>query len=196
MSVAFDRQYIEELLPFWVNDTLSADERAEVESAMQSDAELRADAGFLRTLQDKIREDVPGYSPGEFGLARLMRDIDAAPQTVAPGKPRTAMFAGLAAAAIALAMVSLPSFQSVQQPVFEQASGDAGDVVLTVSFQPDLTEERLAATLLEHGLVIVDGPSALGLYRLVPVEGEADVAALARKLRAKTGIFESVDAPR
>ena len=47
--------------------------------------------------------------------------------------------------------------------------------------------------LLSNGLLIVDGPSALGLYRVQSIDGE-DLSVLAERLAKETELVETIDA--
>jgi hypothetical protein len=65
---------LDELLPFYVNGTLSAAERERVESWLQAHPEAQAEAQWLRSLQAKVREEVPAVS-AEVGLERALQRI-------------------------------------------------------------------------------------------------------------------------
>lgn len=200
-AVAGNMPEIEALLPFYVNGTLRGDERTGVEAALAADARLRGEADALGRIRTAMRDLDTGPTPGEFGLARLMRDIDraapkvAAPKTASPRRVVTLLPWGLAAAAaIALVAVGLGRFGPDQDAPYRQASGDAATATLTLAFQPEATQAAVSDLLLEYGLVIVDGPSAIGLYRVAPADGR-DLSALAAELRDRQEVVESVDLP-
>jgi anti-sigma-K factor RskA len=197
-GLADTRQELEALLPFYLNGTLASEERARVDAALREDARLRDQARTLEELRTTMHDTDYGQSPGEFGLARLMRDIDRAEAASADSGTarRHALLPwGLAvAASAALLAVSLGWVGGDQTAPYLQASGDAEGSYLTVAFQPDASQSDVSNLLLEQGLVIVDGPSAIGLYRLAPGEGR-DVEALAADLRAQGALIESVDLP-
>lgn len=196
-------------LPFYVNGTLDAPARAEFEALMAEDALLRAEVEDLRAIRaDMQAEDM--HSPGEFGLARLMRDagteqatrLAAAQPPV--GKPRSRVWMWQAAAAVAMAALIgqnlLGGFGATGTDMVRSreaasgyglASADEGPA-LVVSFAPDATEAQIRALLLDLGLEINSGPSALGLYRLAQAEAE-HLDAEARALMAASGIVESVE---
>ena len=72
--------------------------------------------------------------------------------------------------------------------------GPCAGPALVVAFAPGATEADLRALLLDLDLVIVDGLSALGLYRLVPASGSAeDLAAAAAALAAAADLVDSVE---
>ncbi|MGI1663682.1 hypothetical protein ACRDNQ_15695 [Palleronia sp. KMU-117] len=199
-AVAGNMPEIESLLPFYVNGTLRGDERTGVEAALAADARLRREADALGQIRGAMRDLDTGPTPGEFGLARLMRDIDRAaprpaPKLASPRRVTTLLPWGLAAAAaIALVAVGLGRFGVDPDASYRQASGDAATSTLTLAFQPEATQAAVSDLLLEYGLVIVDGPSAIGLYRVAPADGR-DLAALAAELRDRQEVVESVDLP-
>jgi hypothetical protein len=76
----------------------------------------------------------------------------------------------------------------------QQAGGDSG-AALQVTFKPQVTEEAIRALLLDVGASIVDGPSALGVYRLslAPDAGEAALDGALMRLRARGDVVESAE---
>ena len=132
----------------------------------------------------------PGYSPGEIGLARLKRQL--APQTA----PRRVSLATAAAVALLAAGLGFAA-QTLLRPApveYIQASGDTDSAALLVAFQPTAPAQAISQALLAEGLTILDGPSALGLYRLAPMDAPGtDLAALAERLQARPDVFEVVD---
>ncbi|NML13617.1 anti-sigma factor family protein [Azohydromonas caseinilytica] len=67
-------EHLEELLPFYVNGTLSEPERARVEAYLQAHPQAQAELQWLRSLQAKVREEVPPV-PEDVGLERALRRI-------------------------------------------------------------------------------------------------------------------------
>ncbi|WP_298908136.1 hypothetical protein [uncultured Aliiroseovarius sp.] len=197
MSSEVDRQHILDLLPFWVNGTLSEDEQDMVEAAMAQDPSLRQEAEMLSLVRTTMQQQPDGESPGELGLARLRRDIEDSPQKVVEGRSRTRRymlsFSGGLAAAFALIAV-IGNFR-VSEDVYELASSNNDTANIVVMFRADVTQASMASLLQRHELVIVDGPSAIGLYRLSPLDPGADLTQLAGTLRLETDVFESVDLP-
>lgn len=183
------RDEIEALLPFWVNGTLSGEERAAVAKALKEDEALAAEARALSAIRTRMQaEDV--RSPGEFGLARLMREVKAqgaiAPRS-AWGSAGLWQVAAAAMLAVALAAVFLSN---------PQGGGDyrlAGEApAFTVSFADSATEAEIRDTLLAAGVEIVSGPSALGLYGLTPLP-EIDPGEAAAVLGSATAIVTSIE---
>ncbi|MCK0171785.1 hypothetical protein MWU53_12010 [Aliiroseovarius sp. S1123] len=197
MSEQVDRQNILELLPFWVNGTLSPEERDMVEAALEQDPTLRQEAEMLALIRATVKEQPEMQSPGELGLARLRRVIEDNPQTVLDGRSRARRYilsfsSGLAAALALLAV--LGNFRA-SEDVYELASSSDDAANIVVMFRPDVTQASMSALLQMHDLVIVDGPSAIGLFRLSPLDPDIDLEQLAGTLRSEIEVFESVDLP-
>lgn len=186
------------LLPFAVNGSLPPEEAREVEDWLARDPDLQDDAGFLTRLRALMRAEPLPDTGAEFGLARLMRDL---PPQLAPEAARPAarwlapaLAAGVAALVAGLGTAALMQPRPGEVPVYEQASGDAADLPrLTVTFAPEARLSEVAALLQAQDLVIVDGPGALGLYRLELPPG-ADASAVAEAL-AQAAIVASVEVP-
>lgn len=186
-----DRDQTAKLLPFWVNGTLTATEVIEVEAAMAFDADLRAEADVLKELREEMQASEPAFSPGEMGLKRLQRAI--ARETRQSARWYRSRAAAVLVAALALVGIYLVLPPLTDKPdVYRQASGQNIANLLTVSFRSDATEGALADLLIRHDLVIVDGPSALRLYRL-EVGKDQDPASVAVALRRETSLIESVE---
>lgn len=186
-----DRDHTAKLLPFWVNGTLTAAEAIEVEATMAFDADLRAEAAALKKLRKAMQASEPAFSPGEMGLKRLQRAItQETRQNTGWYRSRTATALVAALALIGIYLVLPPVTE--KPDVYRQASGQNTANLLTVSFRSDATEGALADLLMRHELVIVDGPSALRLYRL-EVGKDQDPFAVALALRRETSLIESVE---
>ena len=186
------------LLPFAVNGSLAAEEAREVEDWLARDPDLQDDAGFLTRLRALMRAEPLPDTGAEFGLARLMRDLppQLAPQAAeAPARwLAPALAAGIAALVAGLGTAALMRPVPGDEPVYEQASGDAAELQrLTVTFAPEARLSEVAALLQAQDLVIVDGPGALGLYRLELPPG-ADASAVAEAL-VQAAIVASVEVP-
>jgi anti-sigma factor RsiW len=196
MAVANERRDLEALLPFYVNGTLAGDERLSVDAALKEDARLRDEAEALSRLRRTMKDIDDGPSPGEFGLARLMRDIDRleAPAQAPRRRGLILPWSIAAAASAGFLALALGWMSADQSEPFRQASGVADALYLTVAFQPDVAQSAVSGLLLEYGLEIVEGPSALGLYRVDPGAGR-DLEALAAELRDRAEVIESVDMP-
>lgn len=193
------RDELELELPFYVNGTLDAETRAELEALAAEDPELRAEIEALGAIRAEMQaEEV--RAPGEFGVARLMRDIDretvdaAQEGTVVPLRAPSRGWLWQLAAAVAVVGLIAQGFL-LRQPAAPEGyvmAGAGAEGALVVGFVPEASEAQIRALLLAQGLEIVAGPSALGLYRL-DVTADADAGTAAAALRAAGDIVESVE---
>lgn len=182
------RARISELLPFYLNGTLDDAARGEVERALSDDAALRAELEVLAALRRAVREEDPVRSPGELGLGRLRREI-------APKRTWLRSAAALAAAfALGVVLTALATGYgpSSREPAYEQAGAPALENTLLVAFRDEATASQIAELLLTQEATIIDGPSAIGLYRVALPAGADAVAAL-RGLRAAVAVVESAE---
>ena len=181
---------IEELLPFYLNGSLSGDEHARVEAALKADEGLRQQLEFLSAISGAVQSDGPASAaPGDLGLARLRRDIGRQ-------QPRRSALRSVSALAAAFilgvgVMALWPSLdRGPEDAIYEQAGGPVAKGALIVAFRPGATAEQISTLLLSVDGVIVDGPSAIGLYRVDLPEG-ADAGTVVGRLLAAGEIVES-----
>lgn len=195
-SQEMDRKEIEALLVFLANDTLEGDERRAVEAAVAADQVLQTELEALKRIRAQMQAEDAGRSPGEFGLARLMRDISAeTPQVVASANvARPHIWQMATAAAVALFAIQTVWVWNKDDTITLAGGPDvvAQGPSITVAFSENATEAMIRALLLELNLTIVDGPRALGLYTLVAPDEAARDAAIAR-LQSETAIVDSAE---
>jgi len=197
--MSLTRDEIAALLPFHANGTLDGAERAEVDAALAQDAGLRAELAALEAIRGTLQAEKAEPGPGEFGLARLMREIareeaaagDRAPRQARAGAGRLRIWQIAAAVALALFLGQSALLLRGEAPGFGLAGGGAGAAGLTVAFSADATEAEIRALLLSADAEIVGGPSALGLYTVAPVEPERLTAL--RSVLEGAEIVESVE---
>lgn len=174
-------------LPYYVNGTLSEEDRAAVAEWLESDADLRAEADALAALRARMQEEEV-VSPGLAGRDRLLATLDRVEPANLSRQPRWLQIAAALLAAVILVQGFFLVGQSDDPGGFQLAGGDAAAV--TVAFRADGTEAEIRAALLDAGFVIVDGPSALGLYGLAPLDG-VDLEAAVESLTA-SGVAEDI----
>jgi hypothetical protein len=68
------REKFLQLLPFYVNQTLSADERAFVEQTLREQPKLQAEVDFAKALQRTVLQDA-AQAPADIGLNRVLAQI-------------------------------------------------------------------------------------------------------------------------
>lgn len=179
------------LLPFYLNGTLSAPDAARVKLALADSADLQAELEILRRVRSAVREDIAGNSPGEIGLARLKREIAAEPRSAARKPSYAALAAAFAMGAVISALIATAALRAPDE-TYRQAGGGAAPMSLVVAFRAGATVEQISDLLLANDAVIIDGPSAIGLYRLSVPEG-TDLDATVAGLMAASDIVESAE---
>jgi len=175
------RDDLDMLLPFLANDTLTGDERRDVEDAVSADADLQAELAAVKAIRTTMQAEEEAFTPGEMGLARLLRDVDTVEVAAATPAPANKPWIWQSVAAMLLvALVGQTAFQfggTGDAPGdFELASGEAPEAraasaVFRVGFAPGTTEADMRSLLLEAGVAIAGGPDVQGLYDLGLTEG-------------------------
>jgi hypothetical protein len=193
---------IQELLPWWVNGTLGADERGAVERHLAACDACRAEAEHCRTLARELeRTTAPAPAPHPAQLARLEERIargDLDREDAPPARRRglvrvppraTRWVIGLQAAALAACLLWIGSLERAPGPgpsgPYHTLSSPVRSRTASVRvvFAPDATEREIRSLLLEIRAEIVSGPSPLGAYGLAlapAAAGESQEAVLAR----------------
>lgn len=194
----------EELLPWYANGSLGAEDRAWVDAYLQQHPEAKSELDWYRSLQARVQENAPAVPP-TIGLARAMRLIQGDRPTLAE---RIGAFFGnlgmrpsYALAGLALVMVQ----GGVILNLLGNAREDADQIralnavrveegpMLKISFAPDAKEADIRMLVVQVGGELAGGPGQLGDYYLrVPAGSEA--AALA-KVQAAPIVQAAVLAP-
>lgn len=207
------KQRFDELLPFYANGTLADDERSFVETWLREHPKSQAELDWYRSLQTKLREDVPAVS-SEVGLERAMARIRAerSPQAVpraaaGPGlgermrgwlasllpqpllKPALAgALAVVVAQAVVIANLSGERDDATEMRAVKPTVVDKGPF-LKVNFKTDAREAEIRLLLVQAGGSLAGGPTQLGDWFVrVP---ESRLAAVAEQMKT-SAIVESV----
>jgi hypothetical protein len=192
-------QHPDELLPWFVNQSLSDHEREQVEVHLQSCKQCQQGVEFLR----KVREEVKTFSPslpGELGLKRLLRDVkqDSSHQQ-GQGQKRSWWWGnGLAIAASLVIMVQAGLlmdawfFSKTMAPL----SGPHDfEVTLQITFQPNATEADIRQMVNAINGTFSGGPGQLGIYRIrlpLPPQDEAGIEEAMAYLRNQGKVVSHV----
>jgi len=192
------QQRLSKLLPWYVNGTLAGEERAQLERYAEQDPTGQAEARLLRSLQAAIREQQDEVvSPAELGWQRLQKTINEQRRQTPQGKAQNRWWKPtLAVAALLLVIQSTVLLQI--WPVYRQhytvlssAPQGAVGVVLQLSVNPTVSEQRLREMINSVDAQIVGGPGALGIYRLQLPENIKQIGTINRlieRLRATAGV--------
>lgn len=195
------------LLVSYAAGTATEAERAEVEARIENDPDVAARLALAQSSRQAIEQrasaEAREWSPGELGFRRLMRDIDRETPPARTGwADSLALWRGVAAAAV-IALIAVSAWpgeeraggsgsqgaRGVFRPVIDPVDGGA---LAQIAFRPTAAEAEIRALLIETRATLINGPSALGLYRISFDSVESRDAALARMRAAD--VVESVNA--
>jgi anti-sigma factor RsiW len=169
-----------ELLPWYLNGSLSPGERAEVEAWLHENPEGEAELELLRRMQDQVVVEAESVSPGELGLKRLKRGIRQETKAEIPRKQllpvwwRPMMAAALAVIVVQGLLLAGLGQQGIDPGIRPLSAPAYAEPLLQVRFRPEATESRIREVLLNADAVLVDGPSAAGIYRLRASDGSQE----------------------
>jgi anti-sigma factor RsiW len=186
------KPHFDELLPFYVNGTLSETDRAWVQEYLREHPKAMAELQWYQSLQTRLREDVPAVS-SEIGMERALKRIRTegpvparrAGPPVTPG-PLERLRGWLAALvpqpmlrpafAGALAVVALQAVVITNLVMERDSSSEIRAVpprgvvdngpYLKVNFKADAREADIRLLLVEVGGSLAAGPGQLGDYYL------------------------------
>jgi hypothetical protein len=198
------KEKFDELLPFYVNETLDEADRAWVDDYLREHPKSAAELQWYRSLQETMQRDMPPV-PAEIGLDKVMARIRAerAPSRAAKAAPGFGerlreFFASITpqpmlkpALAAALAVVVVQGFvignlvtktdESSEIRAVKPTVVEAGPY-LKVNFKADAREADIRMLLVEIDGSLAGGPGQLGdWYVRIP---EARIAAAAEKVKA------------
>ncbi len=169
-----------ELLPWLANGTLAGPERETVKRHVDACAECQAELALLQSLRSTLQSEALPAGGGELGLQRLLRQVKKRPGSA----PRWWLPAALAASLVIGVQTVMLLQRAPEESLYAPLSGPrVGEGVLQIEFMPEAREADLRSLLRELGLRIVDGPSAVGLYRLA-VEPGRDLQQVKQALQA------------
>lgn len=166
------------LLPWYLNGTLTADERVQVEALLERSAEAREELSGLRQLAPALQQAEQQHSnahaaPAELGWARLQRSLQQEPAVRRDWwKPSLAAAAALVVA-LQLGILMRPAPTDTDWQL--QSGGPqqvlSGGYRVQLRFVEQAQWQQVRGLLLDIDAVLVDGPSALGIVQVhVPAD--------------------------
>ena len=177
---------IQEMLPWYVNQTLAAGEQARVGAHLRGCEQCRRDVEFQRALADGA-PPAPAGMDMERALARLMPRLDARSVPVQPQRaggrnwpwrgwvPWALAAQGCAIAVLAVLLLG-PGERGEDYKVLGAERQAGGGLV--VAFHPHASLADLQRLAQANGARVVDGPTVTGAFVLeVEAARQAQVAA-------------------
>jgi anti-sigma factor RsiW len=165
---------VQQLLPWHVNGTLSAEETARVDAHLAECEDCRQDLAAERELAREVALLPLDVDEGWQAMALRMGAAPAGNDNPRAGLLRRPVPAGWAVGgAIAASLALTLAATSLQRPAVPDqtfrtlgspASNAAGQVI--VLFRPDTTEQQMRTILAAEGARVIDGPTAAGAYVL------------------------------
>ncbi|HSW08351.1 anti-sigma factor family protein [Aquabacterium sp.] len=188
----------QELLPFYVNGSLGAEDREWVDRHVAEHDDARAELAWCRSLQSRLQDEAPAVS-ASIGLDKAMQRIRSEPARTGLGdriaaffgllgvRPVTA-FAGLAIMAVqggVIVSLMQDKRSDADGPITEMRAPQATAVhegpMLKLNFAPDAKEAEIRHLLMSVQGHLAGGPGQLGDYFVVVPVGKE--AALAEQIR-------------
>jgi len=185
-------EHPEELLPWYANDTLAGEERERVERHLAGCAHCRAELALLHAMRREVK--ALDAAPGELVRAQLLKEARRSRLKRGRWMP-AALAASLAVVVIQAAVLLslLPRHESYGPLGARTAPG----VIVQVRFAPDATEREMRDVLSAVNGSIVEGPGALGVYRVrlaaIPSGDRERIAAAIETLRAAAPVVTHVE---
>lgn len=183
------RQTIESL-PWYVNGTLEADERARVERHLGECLTCRAALREEQRTQVLVREQQDVPLSAEHGLSDLLSRIDSGKKQARPTLVRPVPVYALTIGAFVIVIGSLFLLSTrILEPDQSSAAfstlsdtADIGQPQIDIVFADSVDDEEIAEIVDSFGGRLIGGPTALGRYTvaLPPEEGSPEEAVIER----------------
>lgn len=160
----------DELLPWYVNQTLSPQEQEQVEGHIKNCSRCQKEIEFLKNMRGKVQA-TPFESPGELGLQRLLTEVRKdqeakLPPNVTPPHAWWKTFAIAASLLLAVQTGLLMDAWFFSKPMVPLSGPQQEGLILQISFVPTAPEEDIRTSLLAIDGTVIEGPSQIGIYRI------------------------------
>jgi len=184
------------LIPWYLNGTLSDEERAQVEAFLRESPDAEPQLQMWRAVQLQVRSQSLADSGTELGWRRLRRELK--DQRVAPARAWR-----VAAAAGVLLLLGLQTAILLRQggeryaPLSGTSTLPAESWRVQVRFEGSATMDEINALLLRLDAHVIGGPSALGIYELAVPRATAhgDVDEMRARLGSEPLVMQAVVMP-
>ena len=192
---------VQQLLPWYVNGTLPADEIEQVDAHLAACDECRAELAIERKLARGVATLPLDVDSGWQAMTRRLADERRgggvrSPFALLRRRVPLGWAAGASLAASVAAVVAVIGLQIDRSPeqtyraLGTPAAGAAGQAV--VLFKPDTTEQQMRVILSANDARLVDGPTAAGAYVLRIERGSAEDAIRALRQSSQVVLAEPI----
>jgi|GEM_PF-5209322 len=189
-----DPAKLDQAMPWYVNDTLSEDDRQWVEEQLELQSRAtNLDSGISAALENRAAE-VPANIAWDGLLAKVREDQQSVRPAVEPEKeqqgPITRFFDSILSPRMGMAMAALLAVQTLtigylanensgqEDTVRYRSMSNAQPVtVIRAVFAKSATTEAIRDGLYNRGLDIVEGPNQFGEYKLYSKDVSLEQAA-------------------
>lgn len=170
-----EHEFVQKLLPWYVNGTLKLGETERVETHLAECDECREELAFERKLARGVAMLPLNADDGWRAMEHRMAEAPPVRMSGGPFRlfrrsvPMGWAVAGSLAASVAVAIVVSGMRPDVAPEKIYHTLGSPGAVVdgqVVVLFKPDTTEQQMRVILSAQGARLVDGPTAAGAYVL------------------------------
>ena len=194
-----DSTHPADLLPWFVNNTLSDKDRLEVESHVKTCLHCQQEVLLLQRMRAHVKE-LPVESPGDIGLNRLLHQVrnEKKPKPLPVRSWTEKWRTSLAIAASLIICIQaglLMDAWYLSKPMIPLSGTQQSHLVLQVSFVPTATEAEIRESIHTVNGTVIDGPSALGIYRIrlnPSMTSKQHLEQIIDRLRQQTSIIRHV----
>lgn len=199
-----DAGSLAESTPWYLNETLTDEDRAWFDQAIEQDKGLANAVEFDRQIAAALQQRAAEV-PADIGWDKLLRRVRADEARVQPGEQAglgskiSGFLSSLFSPAVGMGMAAILVAQAVAIGVLIDDKPDTVEYrsmgtlrpvpVIRAIIDENSTEKAIRETLSANGANIASGPSQLGEY-LLTVDKEADIAEVAAALK-QSGVLVS-----
>lgn len=198
-----DTESLAEATPWYLNETLTDEDRAWFDQAIEQDKGLANAVEFDRQIAAALQQRAAEV-PADIGWDKLLRRVRADEARVQPAEQPGlvarlgSVLSGLFSPAVGMGMAAILVAQAVAigvlidkpDTVEYRSMGTLRPVpVIRAIIDENSTEKTIRETLSANGANIASGPSQLGEY-LLTVDNESDIAEVAAALK-QSGVLVS-----
>ncbi|MDH5191524.1 MAG: zf-HC2 domain-containing protein [Gammaproteobacteria bacterium] len=157
-------EHPEDLLPWYVNGTLSSEEQSLVSAHLSSCDRCSQEVELLISIQKVANEPVDD-AVLDMAQRRFMRELNS---TSTVKKDKTWWQPVFAAAAMLVIVVQFVVIMNIEQETdsYQPAGIEQTGIVYQIQFHDGVKEQDIRILLQSANASIIDGPGALGLYRV------------------------------